>query len=304
MAAIGFAVMAALGFAWTNVLTQLGMKGARISPFTALFLNLAGGTVALVVAVLLLGGLPAGGMDWRAVLYFVAAGLITALAGQAALLSAIPRIGATRTSCFILADNIFALILGFLVLGQTVSLLSGAGILVLMAGAVMFITETAATKGRVPSPSQDSRHALVGIAMAVLAALCFAAGGVLRGKGVAIMPAAVVGSAINIVAGLVALTVVYVVRGRLREPFAVGWRRGVLLLLSGLANAVGTLGFILALQYGATVAVTTALKNVSPLFTFALALPLLRRHERLSVRLGLLVCVVVAGAVMIALGRG
>lgn len=296
--------MAALGFAWTNVLTQLGMKGTRMSPFTALFLNLAGGTVALAVAVPLLGGLPAEGMDWRAVLYFVAAGLITALAGQAALLSAIPRIGATRTSCFILADNIFALILGFLVLGQTVSLLSGAGILVLMAGAVMFIIETAANKGQVPALSQDSRHALAGIAMAVLAALCFAVGGVLRGKGVAIMPAAVVGSAINIVAGLLALTVVYAIRGKLREPFAVGWRRGGLLLLSGLANAVGTLGFILALQYGATVAVTTALKNMSPLFTFVLALPLLRRHERLSVRLGVLVCVVVAGAILIALGRG
>lgn len=55
--------------------------------------------------------------------------------------------------------------------------------------------------------------------MAVLAVLCFATGGVLRGKGVAIMPAAVVGSAINIVARLVALTGVYGVTGRLREPF-------------------------------------------------------------------------------------
>ncbi len=77
-----------------------------------------------------------------------------------------------------------------------------------------------------------------------------------------------------------------------------------MLLLSGVANAVETLGFALALQYGATVAGTTALKNKSPLFTFALALPLLRRHERLSIRLGPLVRVVVAGAIMIALGRG
>lgn len=44
-----------------------------------------------------------------------------------------------------------------------------------------------------------------------------------------------------------------------------GWKRGGLLLLSGLAYAVGTLGFILALQFGVTVAVTTALKNTPPL---------------------------------------
>lgn len=54
--------MAALGFAWTNVLTQLGMKGARMSPFTALLLKLTGGTVVLVVAVAVMVSL---GRSWK-----------------------------------------------------------------------------------------------------------------------------------------------------------------------------------------------------------------------------------------------
>lgn len=302
MAAIGFAIMAALGFALTNIFTQLGIRDSRISSFTALFINLAGGTLALLIAVPLLGGIPEGSLDWRGVGYFVAAGLVTALAGQAALLAAIHRIGATRTSCFLLADNVFAVILGFLVLGQVVSPLSGVGILILMCGAAAFVWETAGNKNQLAGP-QSSRTAAIGISLAVLSGLFFASGGVLRGLGVALLPAAVLGAGINILAGLVAIFVFYAVTGRLREPFAVGKKRGVLLLLSGVANALGTVGFILALQYGATVAITTALKNTSPLFTFVLAIPLLRRHERLSVRLGLLVGLVVVGAVLIALGR-
>ncbi len=303
MDAIGFAVLAAMGFAWTNILTQLGMKDSRVSSFTALFINLVGGTIALLLSVPFLGGLPQAGMHWRGVLYFVAAGLVTALAGQAALLAAIHRIGATRTSCFVLVDNIFAVILGFLVLGQWVSLLSGIGILILMAGAVAFVWESAGTNKQIQMEPRSSSQTVIGIAMGVLAGFCFAAGGVLRGLGIALLPAAVVGAAINIMAGLVAIFVYYAVAGKLQEIVAVGWKRGTFLLLSGVANAVGTVGFILALKYGGTVAITTALKNTSPLLTFAFAIPLLRRHEQLSVRLGLLVVVVVMAAVLIALGR-
>ncbi|SEM11212.1 Uncharacterized membrane protein [Syntrophus gentianae] len=303
MEAIGFAVLAALGFAWTNILTQLGMKDSRISSFTALFINLVGGTIVLLLSVPFLGGLPQGGMHWRGVLYFVAAGLVTALAGQAALLAAIHRIGATRTSCFVLVDNIFAVILGFLVLGQLVSLLSCIGILILMAGAAAFVWESAGSNKQIQMEPRGSRQTVIGIAMGVVAGLCFAGGGVLRGLGIALLPAAVVGAAINIMAGLIAIFVYYAVTGKLQEIVAVGWKRGIFLLLSGVANAVGTVGFILALKYGGTVAITTALKNTSPLLTFAFAIPLLRRHEQLSVRLGLLVVVVVMAAVLIALGR-
>lgn len=303
MTAIGFAVLAALGFAWTNILTQMGMKDSHISSFTALFINLVGGTIALLIAVPLLGGLPHGEIDWRGVLYFMAAGLVTALAGQAALLAAINRIGATRTACFVLADNIFAVILGYLVLGQFISLLSGIGILILMAGAAAFVWETAGASKQLQVEPHSSSQAAIGIAMGVLSGLCFAGGGVLRGLGIALLPAAIVGATINIMAGLIAIFVYYAVTGKLRETVAVGPKRGTYLLLSGVANAVGTVGFILALKYGGTVAITTALKNTSPLITFALAIPLLRRHERLSVRLGLLVGVVVIAAALIALGR-
>lgn len=297
-------VLAAIGFAWSIVLMQLGLKGIRVSPFAALLLNLAGGSLVLAMAVPLLGGLPQN-LDLTGVLFFVASGFSAALVGQAAMFAAIRRIGSTRTACFVMADNVFAVVLAFFALGQTISVLSGLGILVLMAGAVAFIMETTgnATRPLLAEPEEPHRAAL-GIAMAVLSALCFAGAGVLRGLGVAALPAAVLGAALNMIAPLVVMLVFFLLTGRIREPLRLPRSNTVFLLLSGAASAVGTTLFILALQYGGTVAVTTALKNTQPLWVFALALVLLHRHERLSLRLGVLVGLVVAGGVLTALGRG
>ena len=304
---------------------QLGLRGTRTSPFTALFINLAGGTAALLVAVPLLGGLPETGINWTGVLYFVAAGLIAGLVGQAANFAAIHRIGATRTASFVMADNVFAALLAFIVLGQRVSLLSGLGILVLMAAAAAFIRETAgasagpavaglaAADEALPATEADPEaaasaarrsQARMGIMLALVSALCFAGAGVFRGLGVAALPSAVLGAAINNMAALIVVVAAYAIMRRLREPFAVGGRRGVFLLLSGVASALGTSGFILALQFGGTIAVSTALKNTQPLFTFALAMIFLRRHDRLSARVAVLVAAVVLGGVLAALGRG
>ena len=328
MAAIAFALLSAFGFGWTNVFMQLGLRGARLSPFTALLVNLVGGTVALAVVIPALGAFPSGGVSWVGVLYFALSGLVAGLAGQAANFAAIDRIGATRTASFVMTDNVFALVLAFVVLGQSISLMSGAGILILMLGAMAFIRETAGNNaGAVPAapgspgtglpldaavtgggaaagdPVAAMARRRAGIALAVVSGFLFATAGIFRALGVAVMPAALMGAGINNAAALVAMLVAYAVMGRLREPLAVGWKRGVPLLLSGAASAVGTAGFILALQYGGTVAVSTALKNTAPLFTFVLAIWLLHRHERLNVRVAFLVALVVVGGVLAALGR-
>ena len=330
-----FALLSAFGFAWTYVFMQLGLRGARISPFTALLINLVGGTLALVAAVCLLGAYPPYGVSPLGFLYFAAAGLMAGLAGQAANFAAIHRIGATRTASLTMTDNLFALVIAFVVLGQNISLVSGAGIVILMVGAIAFVRETARSNrtdtgdvaaafpdagmedarldtvgavtptGVEPRAGSDrpARSERSGMAFAILSGLLFASAGVLRALGVSEMPVALFGAAINIVVALVVMVAVYAVGGKLREPFSVGWKRSAYLLLSGVASAMGTAGFILALQYGGTVAISTALKNTAPIFTFLFAMVLLRRHERLSARVALLVVLVVCGGALAAFGR-
>lgn len=318
MLAVVFGLVSAIGYAWTTVLMQLGLRCCvRVSPFTALLVNLAGGTVLLLAMAAAFGHLPRGGIGLSGIGYFAASGLVAALAGQAANFAAIDRIGATRTASFVMTDNVFALVLGLLVLAQAVSGLSAAGITLLMVAAMAFTMETAAedTAGRRGGETKGGftnwrsifafgKHRIAGVGLAVLSGFLFATAGILRALGVRELPSALLGAAINNVAALVVIAGVFVVRGRLREVLAVGWRAGIFLLLSGVASSAGTTGFILALQYGGTVAVTTALKNTQPVFTFALALWLVHKHEGLTWRTAVLVLLVAVGGVMAALGRG
>lgn len=309
MTAVAFALLSAFGYGWTNVLMQLGLRGRRVSPFTALLINLVGGTLALAVVLPALHAFPSGNVRWLGVLYYAIAGVLAGLAGQAANFAAIHRIGATRTASFVMTDNVFALVLALIVLGQAISFMSAAGIIILMVGAMAFVRETAgnhasnaASSGGTGSVAGASDRS-VGIILAVLSGFLFASAGIFRALGVMQLPAALLGSGINTASALVVMVAAYGITGRLREPLTVGRKNAAFLLLSGVASAVGTAGFILALQYGGAVAVTTALKNTAPVFTFALAAWLLHRHERLSWRVGFLVALVVLGGVLAALGR-
>jgi uncharacterized membrane protein len=307
MAAILFALLSAFGYGWTNVLMQLGLRDPRATPFRALVVNLVGGTAVLAVAVALLQGTKAVGLNIEGVVYFVCAGLAAALAGQAANFQAIRRIGATRTASLAMSENLFAAFLAFTILGQSVSPMTAVGIAILMVSTILFMQETNATMTRETAPLDRGGGwfrsvAAAGFGFALLSALSFAVAGVFRQLGVQAFPSAVAGAFIGNVAALILIVAGFAATRRLATILKVGRKALVMFLLSGLCSAVGTVSFVLALQLGATVAISTALKNTQPLFTFGLAALLLSRHERISLRLGMLVVLVVLGGVLTALG--
>ena len=181
--------------------------------------------------------------------------------------------------------------------------------MVLLGSTVLFVRETGgkyratSTITSPPGPWWRSRFR-AGVALAIASALFFAIAGIFRQLGVEALPSAVLGAAIGNVAALAVMLLLFAGAGRLRAPFAVHRKDAVLLLLSGVAAGVGTAAFILALQKGGSVAVTTALKNTQPILTFGLAGLLLARREKLTWRLGGLILVVVLGGVLASLGRG
>jgi uncharacterized membrane protein len=308
VAAIIFAVLSAFGYGWTNVLMQLGLRDPRATPFRGLLINLAGGTVALAVAVALLSGTKTAALNVQGVMYFVAAGLAAALAGQAANFQAIRRIGATRTASLAMSENLFAAFLAFAILGQAVSPLTAVGIAILMVSTVLFVQETNATMARETARLDRGRGwfrsvAAGGYGFALLSALSFAVAGIFRQLGVEAFPSAVAGAFIGNIAALILIVIAFAATRQLGGVRRLSRKSLVMFLLSGVASSVGTVSFILALQLGASVAISTALKNTQPLFTFGLAALLLARHERISVRLGFLVALVVLGGVLTALGR-
>ncbi len=384
MFAIFFGIMAAACYGGSVFLIQLGSRAGRATPVQGMFINLVAGNVLLLTAMAISSLVEPMAIVWRGVLFFVAAGISGPLLGRVTTFMAVPRIGGTRTSSLAISESLFAGPLAFLFLGQHISWMSGVGIMVIVAGTVLFILETQqsmrtddgaellgdmdaegplpargarrieaagavhlpararapespalmaaagqATSGAValetvtvPSGSagrggvRDAPAALpatgagkggqigLGIVLALSSGFFFAIAGIFRQFGVDAVPSALLGTTIGTFTALVVSTVAFVrspaaIVGSFRIP-----RHDLACFIgSGSLSSLGMLAFFWALDAHGTVAISTALKNTSSIFTFFCAAIFLSRKERVSVRLGLLVALVATGAVLAALGR-
>jgi drug/metabolite transporter (DMT)-like permease len=314
-----FGILSAAGFGASVFLIQVGLRSGRVTPVQGMFVNLVAGNVLLLtaLAIALTGGPMV--LHWQGIMYFVAAGISAPLLGRVTIFYAIRHVGSTRAASLAISESLFAGPLAFLFLGQHISWLSGVGIVVIVVGTVLFISETRQTLSTddglelvedgttAPEPTgQDvGRRVGVGVIMALLSGFFFAVAGIFRQYGVDSIPSALLGTAIGTFVALLVSTV-----GLSRRPmvmvsaFRVPRRDLLCFIGSGSLSSVAMLCFFWALDANGTVAISTALKNTSSIFTFFFALIFLARKERVSVRLGVLVVTVALGAGLAALGRG
>ncbi|MBU2601117.1 MAG: DMT family transporter [Actinobacteria bacterium] len=147
------------------------------------------------------------------------------------------------------------------------------------------------------------RSAVLGAMFGLGSGLFFTLAWLLRVLGLEFLPSSIIGAAIGTFVALL-VTLAMVARGRrLGAVFHMPRRDAVPLAASGVAAAAAMVTFFLALELGGQLAVSTALKNLTPLITFTLAALFIARVEHISHRLGLLVLLVVLGAVLVAVGR-
>jgi len=303
-----FAILSAVGFGLTLSFIQLGLRGGRVTSGDGMMISLIAGTAVLVVALAVSASVEPMHIQWQGVAYFVLAGLMAPLFGRGVSVLATERIGSTRAASLGVSEAFIAAPLAYLFLDQGVSQLSAIGIVVIAVGTVLFINESRRFVGDPDDPPhlavQSRRAAVLGVAFGLSAGLFFAMAGIFRQMGVDAIPSALVGSAIGSAVALVVFGVDAARRRRLTAWARAPRRPAAMFALSGLAGSFGNLTFLWALDNNGTVAVSTAIKNTSPIFTFLFAAAFMARRERIGLRLGLLVLMVAAGAVLAALGRG
>ncbi|MCL5942396.1 MAG: EamA family transporter, partial [Actinobacteria bacterium] len=219
MLGVAFAVLSALGFGAGQFLTQLGLRGGRLTALQALFINLAaacGGLVAALAVVSAAFAPPP--FSLRGVAVFVIAGLMAPLLGRSINFLAIERIGATRTASLGMSESLFAAVIAYLVLGQAVSYVTAPGMLILVGGSILFINETSRAFGRTGTGARGSRpappgRAWTGAVLALTSGFFFAAAGVLRQVGMNLLPSALLGATIGTLVAF-AVTTLHVIRRR------------------------------------------------------------------------------------------
>lgn len=222
---------------------------------------------------------------------FIILGAVGAFFGRVFLLRAIDQIGASRAQSIKNASPLLTTAIGVTFLGETATLESCGGVLLIVAG-IFFITRT---KGSVTGPSPP----LIGFGNAALSLSLYSLGPILKRLGVLQGGDPIVGAVIIQVTGLIFI-------GLLGKALRIRivWRgvplpATIFFVLSGVAHAIGTVLTMLAVVHAPAV-IVGPIWNTQPLVTFALAHFTLKGIEIVRLQDGVGAALIVAGVFVLA----
>jgi DME family drug/metabolite transporter len=271
------ALTSALTSAVSAILVRRGYE--RYGVYTAMWINVAVGTVCVWLAVAATGGV--GAPSLAGIAYFALAGLIGTVGGRLLRFMAIDAVGASTASAVGSLNPLISTVLAIVFLGERVTASILLGTLVIVLGTALL---SSSGRGFAVRPGK--------LVLPLLSATCFGVVAVLRKVGLDGM-APLPGFAINVTAAFVAFTA-FLVASRQTGAMACRGRSLVYFAVAGVAENVGVLMLVLALSIG-TVSVVAPLASVSPIFVLVLSFFFLRGLEILTAR-------IVIGTLMIVVG--
>ncbi len=271
------ALAAALCSAGATIFIRQGLRGG--GPYAGFWINLVVGTAGLWAAVLLTGGI--GRPSAAGVAFFILAGLIGTAGGRLLRYVSIQQVGASIAAALINLHPLVASGLAILLLGDRVTAPILVGTVVVVLGTILLSVGGRRIGFR---PWQ--------LALPLLSAACFGGVSILRKLGLS-HTGAVVGTAINVTAALVAFIAFLYASGN-RSALACRGRSLACFIAAGVAENAAVLLNVLALGFG-TVSVVAPLYGAAPIFVLFLSFFFLRGIETLSGR-------VVLGTLLIVLG--
>jgi uncharacterized membrane protein len=238
---------------------------------------------------------PLAGLPPAVLGLFAAAGLVGTALGRLAVFAGIRRVGASLNAAVISSRPLFAALLAVGFIGESLGLLTGVGIGVLVAGLITLSLSRGGDLG-----GWERRHLLYPLA----AALFFAAGNVVRRFGLQATEAtALQAVALNETAALVGLAAYALATGTTGEVRSAPARTYGYFAISGVLTAVALLSLFTAFALpGGRVVIVDPIVAAAPLVTVALAAVLLRDLERVTPRVVGGAAMVVVGAALVTVG--
>jgi len=287
--ALGVAFLSAGFFGMEGIVGKRGIEAGGNAKLTSLVVAAVSVVVFGAVAVVD-GGVPSprqGALSGY--IAFFLAGVLASGIGVLATWNGVDRVGASINTAVVNSRPLFATLLGFLLLGESLRPITAGGIVVLVVGLVLI----GLSRG-----GDITGWAFRSLLFPLSAAVVFAMGNVLRRFALSRTEVPLFeGIAINAVGGLVVLAA-YVILGEGRRVLAAPRRAYAWFVLTGLTTAAGLLALFFALQRE-QVAIIDAIVATAPLFTLLATRAFLRDVERVTTRLLIGALFVVLGAVFI-----
>jgi drug/metabolite transporter (DMT)-like permease len=218
----------------------------------------------------------------RALLWFAGAGVFTAFVGRVFFYESVQRLGAMRSAALKRLNPFFAVLLGVLVLGETLTRGMTIGLALVAASFAVLVLGTRRTIATEADKTGGRRIARWGYIYGVVSALGYSSGYLLRKMGLAEAHDALLGAALGCLVGallfLVTATISAGYARAVRSTFA---RPNRILIAAGVMSSFGQILYFAALNE-IPMSRVALISSMEVFVTLFLGFAFLRKHESLT----------------------
>ncbi|MGM7684720.1 DMT family transporter [Cytobacillus sp. Hm23] len=300
-----YAVLSALMFAVNNVIIKKGIirnNNTDNGFFITIFINVIFLGLLCLIAIAVKGwNIP---FSWTSLIFFSLAGLCTTGIGRLTLFSSISYIGPSRASAIRNTTPIFTTLFAIFFLNETISLLPGVGMMLLMVGILNegYSLRKTGTSHNQLIKSQESlqyeNKQMFGYGLAILSAITFGVGQGLRKQGLLTMDHAFFGAWVGAMTSLVFVLIYQSVRGNLTSSIKGSFNSlNPYYLLAGLFTSLGPLFFFLATQ-SIQVSYVSVITSTEPIITVLISGIFLKRTDSITIRSLITISMISIGAIL------
>lgn len=294
VAAALLALIAAIAAACQNLFLRIGTGTGR--PYDAVIVVLSVNTIVLVPVVAVLH-YPDYGLTRSSWASFIAAGVLGTMLGRAFMFTSISRIGASRTTPIVASWALVATVLGVIILGESLTLIHGIGIVLIVVGVAGIAWETSQEN----PDDLPFRELMIGVLIPFGAAITYGWEPIFVNFGLAEGTPATVGVVIKTVAALVGFTLYLHWHNSLPRLALLRSNDMKWFVLAGLANTLFIVGYYVGLAVG-PVNIVAPIIITDALFVVILSTIFMsRRLEPVTWPLAVAATVVVCGVLLITL---
>jgi drug/metabolite transporter (DMT)-like permease len=247
------------------------------------------------------------GMNPRSLLWFAVAGILTIFIGRVFLYASIQRLGAVPASAVKRLNPVFSVLLGVLLLGESVDAAMLGGMLLIGASFVVLIRHSlktaAVADASAPRKPLAERLANLGYFYGPVSALAYACGYVARKEGLNGMPDPAFGTMFGSIVG----ALVFVLVAQRVDSYRVSLRQTFTsfnpwLFAAGILSSAGQLLYFAALS-SSTIARCAVISSMEAIFTIFFTVAVSRSFKQLNLPILLAAALGVAGTLFIVLNR-
>ncbi len=271
-------------------------KGLLETPFpiVAAFITL---TINLsIFIVLFFIFVPIDFLKLKFIYVFIAAGILAPGCARALSYKGLETLGMSISTPIVNAESLFSVLMALIFLKEPMNLVIGTGILSVIVGIILLSYETGRKNKKGISKIIHYRY----LFYPITASIFYGVSVFLRKLGLNIVSSPILGATITLGTSWCMITIFLFTSGSAKRLFQVKKQSFIYFIMGGISTCIGWLALFSALNIGKVVIVTPIATSYS-LVTLLLSYLLLRKVERLSLKIVVATILIVGGVILLSL---